>query len=335
MIAVFLLAAILTGCGSAAQKIATSQTEAASQTDETAQNPTETEVDSETETADDSETETTASETIATDAAGTTTAAAATTAATSAAASTQKPAAATTAANRDSDFAWFGKGVYKVSVNGSDMGDYYIFTDKSGGKTDNAQTQMGLGFTCEQNKNSVTFHMGHADDNSVMTIGNPDAAGNITGTMDGRTYSFTLLNGISPDGFDAAAYEKGQSGVSDNGGQNPIMNFIGTYSNGRAIITVSGQGSQDAAVNVKWGSSAFESSEWNMSGKVTEEGGKVIITYSNCIMKTVIYSEEGVLKEDKTDYENGSGKFIFSDNQVVWEDMQDHIGDNQIFRYSN
>ena len=334
MIAVFLLAAMLTGCGSAAPNIAPSQTEPAARTEETTQITAETKTESgtEPETEEHSKTETTAAETKATEAktAATTAAASATTAA-----ATQKPTAATTDKNRDAEFAWFGKGVYKVTVNGSETGEYYIFTDKSNGKTSNAKTEIGIGFTCEQNKNSVTFHMGQADDNSVMTMGGPDANGNITGTMNGRTYSFALLNGVSPDGFDAAAYEKGQSAGSGEDGQNPIMNFIGTYSNGRAIITVSGQGSQDAAVNVKWGSSAFVSSEWNMSGKVTEEGGKVIITYSNCIMKTVIYSEDGVLKEDKTDYENGSGKFIFSGNQVVWEDMQDHIGDDQDFRYSN
>ena len=212
MMAAILLAATLTGCGSASRKVAPTQTvkqtmpRAAAATVVTA-TPATTETTKATTTmlstqctAQSATTMTQAYAAPATTAStATTSTTAVTTAATTAATTTQTPA------SRDADFTWFCKGVYEVSTEGNVLGTYYVFNDSRTGRVDTV-SGIGIGFNCEQNKNGVLFHMGTEDDSTVLTI-DTTMNGTLTGTMYGHTYTFTLLNGVNPDFFDAAYYE--------------------------------------------------------------------------------------------------------------------------------
>ena len=427
MMAAILLAATLTGCGSAARKVAPTQTvkqtmpRAAALTAET------------TTTA----TTTTVSTKPATEAATVATTAYAVPAITAPTTTTSKPTTTTadtaeittkqTTTSRDADFTWFCKGVYKVSTEGNALGTYYVFSDKHTGRVDTV-SGIGMGFNYEQNKNGVTFHMGAKDDITVLTF-DTVMNGTLTGTMYGHTYTFTLLNGVNPDFFDAASYEKENGnkaeeqyladkkaaesnaldyvgtgyqvvsiqsladndadcqfvvgvapkmntslvtyvyvgkyhcmsesewlgkgwssdaeffadkraaeakvlaytgagyelvcsdalanndnanyfkigvgrigtnsrityyyagrnfcmtenewlskGATDDDTQNPVMNFIGNNSNGRAIMTVVAKGKDQATVSISWGSSAFETTKSEMSGMITVIDSKLILT---------------------------------------------------------
>ena len=205
MMAAILLAATLTGCGSAARKAAPTQTvkqtmpRAAAITAETTTTATTTTVS--TKPATEAATvATTAYAVPATTAPTTTTSKPTTTTADTAEITTKQ-----TTTSRDADFTWFYKGVYEVSTEGNTLGTYYVFNDSRTGRVDTV-SDIGIGFNCEQNKNGVLFHMGTEDDSTVLTI-DTTMNGTLTGTMYGHTYTFTLLNGVNPDSFDAAYYE--------------------------------------------------------------------------------------------------------------------------------
>ncbi len=116
----------------------------------------------------------------------------------------------------------------------------------------------------------------------------------------------------------AASDDTKQSGD----GQNPLMNFIGNYSNGRARMTIECDGNTGARIYVVWSGSATESSEWSMSGDFTEEDGKFVITYSNCVETDYVYATDGSVTSTKVAYENGSGTVTIAteDSTITWKD---------------
>ncbi len=117
--------------------------------------------------------------------------------------------------------------------------------------------------------------------------------------------------------------------------QNPIMNFIGRYGNGRAAMTVSAKGSDKAVINVTWGSSAFEHSEWTMSGRVTTIGDCVIVDYEDCFKETISYDAEGTPVKDVIEYNDGEGRLTFHFNNVIWDDGVEGIADGAVFTWCN
>ena len=84
---------------------------------------------------------------------------------------------------------------------------------------------------------------------------------------------------------------------SEEDGQNPIMNFIGSYACGRAGIDVEAVGMEGAKFLVHWGSSAFESANWEMSGSLDPE--TLVVTYSDCKKTILTFSEDGESSTEK------------------------------------
>ena len=123
--------------------------------------------------------------------------------------------------------------------------------------------------------------------------------------------------------------------TSANSTQNPMMNFIGTYTNGRAMMTVSCIGKDQASISISWGSSACETTIWNMSGAVTASNEKVSVSFDNCTKQTFMYDVNGQLLSDLIDYEHGSGSidFLSSDYNAYWHDAQEGAGDGFSFWY--
>ena len=126
-----------------------------------------------------------------------------------------------------------------------------------------------------------------------------------------------------------------ESDSADSGddGQNPVMNFIGTYVMGRAALTVeSGDDEDGAKVSVVWSSSASESSEWTMSGKL--DADTLTMEYEDCVKKNLTFGEDGKVAEESTEYENGKGRIIFNeDGTLTWEDDEEHMADGQTFEF--
>ena len=140
------------------------------------------------------------------------------------------------------------------------------------------------------------------------------------------TYYYADKNSCIADGTSVSA-------VSSKNTQNPIMNFIGKYGNGRATMTVSAKGSDKATINVTWGSSAFEHSEWTMTGKVSAIGDCVIVDYDDCTKETFGYDANGDLMKDIVEYTDGEGTLTFHYDNVIWDDAMENIADGAVFTY--
>ena len=115
--------------------------------------------------------------------------------------------------------------------------------------------------------------------------------------------------------------------------QNPIMNFIGNYGNGRATMYVSEVGKDSASIRVSWSGSAADSSTWTMSGTVTTLGDRVIVDYCDCVKETVSYDADGNMLVDVIEYANGSGSLTFEGSRVIWADYEENIADGSVFEY--
>ena len=111
------------------------------------------------------------------------------------------------------------------------------------------------------------------------------------------------------------------------------MNFIGNYSNGRAMVNVSCKGTDAVSVRITWGSSAFYSSTWTMSGSAKMVGDCLIVNYTNCTKETVAYNTDGTLNVDAVEYTNGSGALTFHGSSLLWDDYQEDAADGQVFSY--
>ena len=120
-------------------------------------------------------------------------------------------------------------------------------------------------------------------------------------------------------------------------GQNPMMNFIGKYTNGRAMMTVNCISQTEACIDISWGSSACETTIWKMSGTVSSSNEGVTVTYSNCTKEVVSYAEDGTLISDTVEYQSGSGSidFLTSDNSAYWYDSQENASNGESFWYFN
>ena len=242
----------------------------------------------------------------------------------------QQAANETAAEYRDADFKWFSTGVYRLSTEGSDLETYYVFSDNQNGRVDTV-SGIGIAFTYTQSRSGVVFNMGSSADPNLMTI--EDASINtFTGTISGHTYTFTLVQDADPAAFDASEYENAKAETCDDG-QNPVMNFIGNYSNGRAIMNVSAKGMNEALVTVSWSSSAFETTKWIMSGTVMQVGDKLVMQYDDCDCESFFYNEDGTMPQSVTEYTNGSGSITFVDSQAVWADFEQGVADGQVFSY--
>ncbi|MCR4645357.1 MAG: hypothetical protein K5695_08110 [Oscillospiraceae bacterium] len=118
-----------------------------------------------------------------------------------------------------------------------------------------------------------------------------------------------------------------------NDGQNPVMNFIGSYSNGSAMMTVSAKGNDQAVVNVSWSSSAFETRTWEMTGNVAQIDDMLLLDYQDCVCECFVYDEDGTKLVDVYDYTDGCGCIVFSGNLLTWNDFEEGVADDQIFTY--
>lgn len=119
--------------------------------------------------------------------------------------------------------------------------------------------------------------------------------------------------------------------VGEEDGQNPIMNFIGSYACGRASIDVEPLGTEGAKFLVHWGSSAWESANWEMSGRLDPE--TLILSYSDCKKYILSFSEDGESSTETVEYENGTGTFTFNgeDYSLTWQDDQENAAEGLVF----
>lgn len=135
----------------------------------------------------------------------------------------------------------------------------------------------------------------------------------------------------------AACGEKQDETSTTDDGQNPIMNFIGSYDNGGIYITVEPDGDSGALFTVDWGLTDDEAEQYTFSGTLDPDTLKV--TYSNCEKKILTLDANGEVTDEKVEYSDGSGIVIFREGDgnlsLEWQDEKEGerlIGSN-VFDY--
>jgi hypothetical protein len=125
--------------------------------------------------------------------------------------------------------------------------------------------------------------------------------------------------------------------IQTDGRQNPLMNYIGNYSNGRAMMYVSCIGTDQASIIITWSGNVADSSVWTMSGNVTATNDAVKVTYNNCTKESVSYAGDGSNMSDTIEYTDGSGtiEFMAADNKAYWYDSQENASGGVPFSYYN
>ena len=130
----------------------------------------------------------------------------------------------------------------------------------------------------------------------------------------------------------AACSSNSESEAPADDGQNPVMNFIGDYACDRCSIHVEAEGDEDAAVTIHWGSSAFDGSDWTMTGHFDPE--TLTVSYLDGVRVDRTYSEDGELQMETIVYENGTGYFQFNEDlTLTWTDGMEHMADDMVFSY--
>jgi len=119
-------------------------------------------------------------------------------------------------------------------------------------------------------------------------------------------------------------------------GQNPVMNFVGNYGWARATMEIAAKGDDMADVAVLWAGSAFEYTEWTMSGILDTD--TLTVSYSDCTKKIVTFDDTskdtGEPAQETIEYTGGTGTITFGEGgTLVWNDDQEQIAKDAVFEY--
>lgn len=102
-------------------------------------------------------------------------------------------------------------------------------------------------------------------------------------------------------------------------GQNPVMNFAGTYQSGRCSLTITPGGKDGATITATWGNSADCASKWIMHAVFDPD--TLRLTYADSTKTTSTYDENGNVVSQTVDYTDGFGRLqLFGDGTLRWED---------------
>jgi hypothetical protein len=105
------------------------------------------------------------------------------------------------------------------------------------------------------------------------------------------------------------------------------MPFEGQYYAGRGNLSITGEGDDGYLIEVWWGSSASEHSQWVMYGDYDEATNT--ISYSDCERHDFTLKDNGEVDTDITAYTDGTGSIqIVDDSSIIWIDDVDHIADD-------
>ncbi len=120
--------------------------------------------------------------------------------------------------------------------------------------------------------------------------------------------------------------------------QETAIDYTGGYQDRvsqRATMTVTQDG-ENLNFEVSWSNSAFETNEWTMSGKLSEDGTRV--DYTDGRMVTTSFGEPGEQPGEETTpvdvlviYENGTGHFDIADGVFTWVSDNDDFAENPVF----
>ena len=117
--------------------------------------------------------------------------------------------------------------------------------------------------------------------------------------------------------------------VACNASEKETVDYSGEYVETvgqRASITVTKK-DDGYDVWVRWPNSAEEVYNWNFSGTFDDDG---VMNYTGC-EKTIITFDENGNDISNTEYTDGTGKLIYKDNILTWQDDKDNAGNDAKF----
>ena len=114
-------------------------------------------------------------------------------------------------------------------------------------------------------------------------------------------------------------------------GQNPVMNWIGTYVYGAATATVACEGTDSARIEIDWRTSNAEHAVWEIVGKLDLD--TLTVSYTGAVKKTVTYTDEETFTEE-VDYEDGTGTIVFGEGLTfTWHEDQSEYDEDFTFEW--
>ena len=104
--------------------------------------------------------------------------------------------------------------------------------------------------------------------------------------------------------------------------------FTGDYENDEYTAHIVKDSNDELNITISSSISDKKSYTWTMSGYLSDISYKVI--YDNCVKTLVNYNSQNEVKNRETEYENGSGKIIFNDNNgFTWSNGMENIENNE------
>lgn len=101
-----------------------------------------------------------------------------------------------------------------------------------------------------------------------------------------------------------------------------LADFAGEYQSGRCGISIIDNGNNEATIEVHWGSSATESTDWKMSG--TFDPDTMRINYTGAVKTNSVFAEDGTQTEANEEYNDGYGRIqFFGDGTLAWQDEKE------------
>ena len=101
-----------------------------------------------------------------------------------------------------------------------------------------------------------------------------------------------------------------------------LADFAGEYQSGRCGISIIDNGNNEATIEVHWGSSATESTDWRMSGAF--DGDTMRINYTDAVKTNSVFDENGNQTEATEEYNDGYGRIQFyGDGTLAWQDEKE------------
>ena len=117
----------------------------------------------------------------------------------------------------------------------------------------------------------------------------------------------------------------------DENEKTPAEDYVGIWGCGRCTITIT-KTEDGYNVNIIWGSSASEYTEWNYNCQYDKETATLICD-GNATQVNHVYNEKG--KDKKTTvYKDGSGSFKARGGVLRWTDDKEDAGKSMYFAYS-
>ncbi len=149
---------------------------------------------------------------------------------------------------------------------------------------------------------------------------------NGTGTIVfGEGLSFVWHEDQSENGRDLTFEWAETVPPEEEDGQNPVMNWIGTYVYGAATATVTCEGTDSARIEIDWRTSNAEHAVWEIVGKLDLD--TLTVSYTGAVKKNQVWDENGLVSEDVI-YEDGTGTIRFSEGtSFTWHEDQSEYGD--------